>query len=70
MDLNFAARELKFAGGNIRDIAVAAAKQVAANGQVVTMEHLIHATRREFQRMGRVVVADEFSDYADLVGRE
>lgn len=26
-----------------------------ANGGIVTMEHLIHATRREYQKMGRGV---------------
>lgn len=65
LDLDFAARELKIAGGNIRNIAVAATFLAAADGQVVTMEHLIHATRREFQKMGRVVVPDEFGHYAE-----
>jgi ATP-dependent 26S proteasome regulatory subunit len=64
LDLTFAARELKLAGGHIRNIALAATFLAAANGQVVTMAHLIHATRREFQKMGRVVVAEEFGDYA------
>ena len=70
LDLDFAARELKLAGGSIRNIALAATFLAAADGQVVTMEHLIHATRREFQKMGRIVVADEFGDYADYLRRE
>ncbi len=65
LDLAFAARELKLAGGHIRNIALAASFLAAANGQVVTMAHLIHATRREFQKIGRVVVAEEFGDYAE-----
>ena len=70
LDLDFAARELKLAGGSIRNIALAATFLAAADGQVVTMEHLIHATRWEFQKMGRIVVADEFGDYADYLRRE
>ena len=34
----------------------------AADGNVVTMDHLIHATKREFQKMGKVVTEAEFRD--------
>jgi hypothetical protein len=38
----------------------------AADGQVVTMDHLLHATRREYQKMGKVVMAGEFGHYTGL----
>lgn len=56
-DLNFAllARRFKLAGGNIRNVIVAAAYLAAAEERAVTMQHLLHATRRELQKMGRLV---------------
>ncbi|RMG63830.1 MAG: ATP-binding protein [Chloroflexi bacterium] len=56
-DVDFAwlARRLKLSGGNIRNIIVAAAFLAAAEGGCVTMAHLLHAARRELQKMGRLV---------------
>jgi SpoVK/Ycf46/Vps4 family AAA+-type ATPase len=66
LDLEFVARRFEIAGGNIRNIALAAAFLAAADGRVVTMDHLIHATRREYQKMGKVVAEGEFGRYAAL----
>jgi SpoVK/Ycf46/Vps4 family AAA+-type ATPase len=60
MDLNFMAQQFKLAGGNIRNIALAAAFLAAENGQSVGMKHLLQATKREFQKMGRLVSNEEF----------
>jgi len=60
LDLDFMARRFELAGGNIRNIALAAAFFAAADGQMVTMEHLLRATRREYQKMGKVVMEGEF----------
>ena len=60
VDLNFMAQQFKLAGGNIRNIAVAAAFLAAENGQSVGMKHLLQATKREFQKMGRLVSNEEF----------
>jgi hypothetical protein len=56
-DLNFGllAQRFKLAGGNIRNIIVSAAYQAAADGGQVTMAHLLHGTRRELQKMGRLI---------------
>jgi hypothetical protein len=56
-DLDFAllARRFKLAGGNIRNVIVSAAYLAASNGSRVTMKHLLHGTRRELQKMGRLV---------------
>jgi AAA+ superfamily predicted ATPase len=55
-DVDFAvlAREVKLAGGNIRNIAVAAAFRAAAQGVPVGMDHLLHAARREHEKLGRI----------------
>ena len=63
MDLDFLARKFRLAGGHIRNIVVAAAFLAAADGRVVRMPHLIQATRREFQKLGRMVTATDFEDY-------
>jgi SpoVK/Ycf46/Vps4 family AAA+-type ATPase len=60
LDLDLIARRFEVAGGNIRNIALAAAFLAADDGQVIRMTHLMHATRREFQKMGKVTMEREF----------
>lgn len=59
LDFDLLARRFKLAGGNIRNILVSAAYLAAADGQVVTMAHLLHSVRRELQKMGRLVGEEE-----------
>jgi hypothetical protein len=66
LDLGFMARRFEIPGGNIKNIALAAAFLAAADGGVVTMAHLIRATQREYQKMGKVVLAGEFGEYSKL----
>jgi len=47
------AREVKLAGGNIKNMAVAAAFYAAADGAVVRTAHLIQAAHREHQKLAR-----------------
>jgi ATP-dependent 26S proteasome regulatory subunit len=60
VDLDYLARKFKIAGGHIRNIAVASAFLAAADGRQVTMAHLLQATRREFQKIGRMVIGSDF----------
>jgi SpoVK/Ycf46/Vps4 family AAA+-type ATPase len=60
LDLQSIARRFEVTGGNIRNIALGAAFLAAENGGVVSMRHLLHATRREYQKMGKVVMHGEF----------
>jgi SpoVK/Ycf46/Vps4 family AAA+-type ATPase len=60
LDVEFMARRFEITGGSIRNIALAAAFLAADDGNVVTMGHLIHATKREFQKMGKVMTEGEF----------
>jgi SpoVK/Ycf46/Vps4 family AAA+-type ATPase len=55
INLEEMARRFKLAGGNIRNILVSAAYLAANDGDKVTMAHLMHGTRRELQKMGRLV---------------
>jgi SpoVK/Ycf46/Vps4 family AAA+-type ATPase len=60
VDLDYVSRRFEIAGGNIRNIALGAAFLAADNGGAVNMTHLLHATRREYQKMGKVVGHREF----------
>jgi SpoVK/Ycf46/Vps4 family AAA+-type ATPase len=53
VDLTRLAREVRLAGGNIKNIALAAAFFAAGEGGVIAMSHLVQAARREFQKIGR-----------------
>jgi AAA+ superfamily predicted ATPase len=53
IDLGWFAQEYQLSGGNIRNTVLAAVHLAAANGQVVSREHLLHATRREYQKLGK-----------------
>jgi ATP-dependent 26S proteasome regulatory subunit len=60
LDFDFMARRFEVPGGNIRNIAMAAAFLAASDGGIVNMAHLLHGTRREYQKMGKVVKQGEF----------
>jgi SpoVK/Ycf46/Vps4 family AAA+-type ATPase len=70
IDFNFLARKFNFSGGNIKNISLAAAFFAADNGQAVTMENLIQATKRELQKMGKLCVSSDFESYSYLVQRD
>jgi AAA+ superfamily predicted ATPase len=61
VDLDVLARRFELAGGNIKNIALAAAFLAAAAGESVTMAHLMRATQREFQKMGRIIAPGELA---------
>jgi len=63
VDMEFLARQFKLTGGGIRNIAVNAAFLAASNGGRVGMKQLIHATRRELQKMGKSCTKAEFGRY-------
>ena len=55
LDLEFISQRFELTGGNVRNIALGAAFLAAENGGVVNMPHILHAMRREYQKMGKVV---------------
>jgi hypothetical protein len=70
IDFEFLAKRFKLAGGNIKNIALNGAFLASRNGGRVTMEHLIHATRREFQKMGKLCSKSDFGCYYRLLRQE
>lgn len=61
VDLGYLAQRFRLAGGNIKNIVLGAAFLAAADGGAVTMGHLLHATRREHQKMGKVLTEAELA---------
>jgi SpoVK/Ycf46/Vps4 family AAA+-type ATPase len=59
VDLDALAQQFKLSGGNIKNIALAAAFLAAEAGGSVTMAHLGQAIRREYQKMGKTLSAKE-----------
>ncbi len=55
IDFELLASRFKLAGGSIRNVIVSAAYLAADDGSRVTMQHMLHGTRRELQKMGRLV---------------
>ena len=67
IDFDFLARQFKLAGGNIRNVTLAAAFCAAADGGRVNMAHIVRGVRREFQKMGKICVESEFGRYFELL---
>ncbi len=68
VDLRFMARQFKIAGGNIKNIGLAtaflaASEPAAHHTPVIEMSHLIRATRREFQKTGKLCTEADFGPY-------
>ncbi|MGB8647118.1 MAG: AAA family ATPase, partial [Anaerolineae bacterium] len=67
IDLAFLARKFKFAGGNIRNIILAAAFLAAEEQQPISMRHLVRGAGHEFQKMGKLVHESDFEQYFEMV---
>ena len=63
VDLPLLARQFRLAGGSIRNVALASAFLAAEQDQAVSMRHLMLATKRELQKMGRLVNEEEHRRY-------
>ena len=55
VDFDDLAQRFRLTGGNIRNIILAAAFLAAEDRSAVTNHHLLHATRREYQKLGRLI---------------
>lgn len=64
LDPGLLAHQFKLSGGNIKNIALAAAFLAAEDGGVVGMPHLLQATRREYQKLGKQLSVAELGALA------
>lgn len=67
VNFGFLARQFELSGGNIRNVALAAAFLAAESGGKICMEHFIHSTAREWQKLGKLPSRSEFREYYDLL---
>ena len=67
IDFGYLAERFNLSGGNIKNIVVNAAFLAAQNGRVIRMEHLVHATRREYEKIGRLCTENDFAPYHALL---
>lgn len=67
VDLDFMAAQFPISGGSIKNIALAAAFLAHADASPVTMRHLLHATYREYQKIGKVLTAADIAPYANII---
>ncbi len=67
VDFRFLARQFKITGGSIKNIALSASFLAADDGSNITMRHIIRATKREFQKMGKLCSEADFGKYYPLV---
>jgi SpoVK/Ycf46/Vps4 family AAA+-type ATPase len=59
VDAGWLAARYLLSGGNIRNVALAAAYLAAKDADLVRMSHVLYAVRREFQKMGKTLDASE-----------
>ncbi|MFY9608508.1 MAG: AAA family ATPase, partial [Blastocatellia bacterium] len=64
VDFEFLSAQFKLSGGNIKNVALGAAFLAASDGGRVMMSHLLHATRREYQKLGKPLAGDQLGPYA------
>jgi SpoVK/Ycf46/Vps4 family AAA+-type ATPase len=67
LDLAFCAKAFRLSGGSIRNIALGAALLAAEADGPVGMAELVRATEREYRKLGRLCLPDEFGPYFALL---
>jgi ATPase family associated with various cellular activities (AAA) len=67
VDLDFLAERFKLAGGAIRNAALAAGYLAAAEGDEITMRHLIRAVGLEYTKLGRLTIEADFEQYHEAL---
>jgi SpoVK/Ycf46/Vps4 family AAA+-type ATPase len=64
-DVDFASlSKFKLTGGNIKNIVLAASFLAAEDSEAVAMEHIIKATKREYQKIGKLFTEADFGEYS------
>lgn len=66
IDYEYLSRELKIAGGSIKNIVLNSAFLAAENGEVIDMNHILSSAKREFEKLGKLWVSEVSSKTARL----
>ena len=63
VDFEFLARQFQISGGHIKNIALRSAFLASAESEKVSMRHIIFATKREFEKLGKPITKSDFTKY-------
>ncbi len=66
IDYDYLSINFDLSGGNIKNIALMASFYAAAEQRAVGMQHIIRALKYEYQKMGKLLLRDDFGEYAYL----
>lgn len=67
IDYAFLAERFAMSGGNIRNIVLHAAFTAAAEGEQISMKHLLRSTVAELRKNNTIVSKEDLREYADIV---
>ena len=67
VDIPFLARQFDLSGGHIRNVVMGAAFLAAEQQQPISMRHLVQATGREYQKIGKLPSRAEFLGHFDVI---
>jgi SpoVK/Ycf46/Vps4 family AAA+-type ATPase len=67
LDFEFLSKKFKIAGGNIKNIVINAAFSAAGDSSCVTMMHMVKATKKELQKMGKAYSKSDFGKYCEWI---
>jgi ATP-dependent 26S proteasome regulatory subunit len=67
IDYDLLAGQFRVTGGSIKNIVLSAAFLAATERAPIGTGHLIHATRREYDKLGKVLTDAELAPYGELV---
>jgi SpoVK/Ycf46/Vps4 family AAA+-type ATPase len=71
VDFNFLAKQFQITGGIIKNIAISSAFLAKESGSnKITMDHIIKASKREFDKMGKPCLKTEFGKYYKIISSE
>jgi len=70
INFDFISEKLKLAGGNIKNIAIASAFYAADRSERIKMSHIMHAAKREYQKMGKTFLKADFTPYYEIIEAE
>lgn len=67
IDFEFLSQRFQFTGGNIKNISLRAAYLAVKENARIDMRHLIHATKRELQKTGKLFTNADFGVHSKLL---
>ncbi len=69
IDFDYLSEKFEFAGGNIKNIAVISAFLAVEDNKKVSMKHIIKAIKYEIEKQGKVIIKEDFGEYAYLLDK-